>query len=110
VKRSIPNAYFFIFREIQITDSIENCGFYLIKENVLKLQRLVSENIHVKKRKQIEITLPYGDKVLLTFRKQRVQFLLWNGYQLKFTMFFNKEQVEQLFGGFWEEVADPINE
>ena len=105
VKRSYPNAYFFIFREIDVRDTIQLNGFYFKSDDqLMKLQRTIANNLHHKKKKNLDTTLPYGDMVLLTFRKQRVQILLWNGYQFKFTMFFTKEQIAQLFGDFWKEI------
>jgi hypothetical protein len=92
-------SYFYMFRNQKYTHIVDVQSFYLkSKEDINELYKLLIENLQEADKKEIRIEISKQQTLILDFNNHKVRFMLWDGYTLSYSSWFNERQINDLYG------------
>ena len=89
--------YLLYFRNIKYQYHLDLASIALKEADFNQLYALIIKNIESGQKKEFELDIA-GQDVMLKFEKGKVSFWLWDGYNYSVSMYFNKRQINTLFG------------
>ena len=91
------DRYTLRFRNLEYQYHLDIASIELKETEFNQLYALLIKNIQSGQKKKFDIDIS-GQDVRLKFEKGKVSFWLWDGYNYSVSMYFNKRQINTLFG------------
>ena len=90
--------YIFLFRNLRFTQITDIKSFIIDSSDFTVLYTSIISQIDKNEDKELEVKLNNRDKLYLDFKKSKISFRLWNGISFSVSQYFNKKQINKLFG------------
>jgi len=93
-------SYIFLYKNLKYQQIVDYQSFSLNSmDDVNQLYDVISKQLPKKEKKDLEINLPNGDQLTLSFYKNKsVQFKVWNGSSWSYSTYLRQKQIDKLFG------------